>query len=50
MDIDQETPGALGVFVGLQIVKTYMERIDVDLNTLLNTRPEVIFNAAKYKP
>jgi len=50
LEFDQDTPGGLGKYVGLQIVKVYMEKAKLELPNLLKTRPEVIFNAAKYKP
>jgi hypothetical protein len=45
-----ESPGGVGKYLGLQIVKSFMERAETDLKGLLTTRPEVIFNKAKYKP
>jgi gliding motility-associated lipoprotein GldB len=50
LEIDQESPGRVGVWIGWQIVKSYMQNNDVDLNTLLNTEPREIFEKSKYKP
>ena len=50
LEIDRESPGGVGKYLGLQIVKSFMERAETDLKGLLTTRPEVIFNKAKYKP
>jgi len=49
-EADQESPGKIGVWVGWQIVRSYMKNNDVDLQQLLVTNPEVIFKKSKYKP
>lgn len=49
-EIDNESPGKIGQFIGWQIVKAYMNNNDVTLNELLNTPAQTIFNKSYYKP
>ena len=49
-EADQDSPGRIGVWIGWQIVRSYMENNDVDLQQLLITNPEDIFKKSKYKP
>ena len=50
LEIDRESPGRIGQWLGWQIVKSYMENNEVTLDQLLKTEPTVIFNKSKYKP
>jgi gliding motility-associated lipoprotein GldB len=50
LEIDRESPGKVGQWLGWQIVKSYMENNEVTLDQLLKTEPTVIFNKSKYKP
>lgn len=51
IDIDKESPGRIGVWLGWQIVNAYMtNNNDVTLQQLLQTDAEEIFNKSKYKP
>jgi len=51
IDIDKESPGKIGVWLGWQIVSAYMSNNnDVTLQQLLQTDAEEIFNKSKYKP
>jgi len=51
IDIDKESPGRIGVWLGWQIVRAYMaNNNDVTLQQLLKTDAEEIFNKSKYKP
>jgi len=51
IDIDKESPGRIGVWLGWQIVSAYMNNNnDVTLQQLLQTDSEEIFNKSKYKP
>ena len=50
LEIDKESPGRVGQWLGWQIVKSYMENNDVTLDQLLKTEPTVIFNKSGYKP
>jgi gliding motility-associated lipoprotein GldB len=50
LEIDSESPGRIGQWLGWQIVKSYMENNNVTLDQLLKTEPTVVFNKSKYKP
>jgi gliding motility-associated lipoprotein GldB len=50
IDIDKESPGKVGVWLGWQIVRSYMKNNNVTLQQLLQTNAEEIFKNAKYKP
>ena len=50
LDIDKESPGSIGVWLGWQIVKSYMNNNNVTLQQLLQTNAEEIFKKSKYKP
>lgn len=50
-EFGDESPGAIGHYVGWQIVKKYMSgHSNVTLEQLLNTDPRQIFEESKYKP
>lgn len=50
LEIDNETPGQVGVWIGWQIVRSYMENNEVPLQELLYTNAQEIFKKSKYKP
>ncbi|AMC10921.1 gliding motility lipoprotein GldB [Lutibacter profundi] len=50
IDIDKESPGRIGVWLGWQIVRSYMNNNNVTLQELLQTNAEEIFKKSKYKP
>ena len=50
LESDQETPGRIGVWIGWQIVRSYMKNNDVTLQQLLAEKPEEIYKKSKYKP
>ena len=50
LDIDKESPGKIGVWLGWQIVRSYMSNNNVTLQQLLQTNAEEIFKNSKYKP
>ncbi len=50
LELDNESPGRLGQYIGWQIVKAYMQNNDVDLKTMLITDAEEIFKNSKFKP
>lgn len=50
IDIDKESPGRIGVWLGWQIVRSYMKNNNVTLQQLLNADTEEIFKKSKYKP
>jgi len=51
LEIDNESPGRIGVWLGWQIIKSYINRYPkTDINTLLNLPPQTIFSKSNYKP
>ncbi len=50
LELDNETPGQLGVYIGYKIVSAYMQNTNIPLKTMLAQTAETIFNNAKYKP
>jgi len=50
LELDSESPGRLGQYVGWQIVKAYMEKTDSSLKGMLVTNAETIFKESKFKP
>jgi len=50
LDIDKESPGKIGVWLGWQIVRSYMNNNKVTLQQLLQTNADEIFKKSKYKP
>ncbi|MFZ2282571.1 MAG: gliding motility lipoprotein GldB [Lutibacter sp.] len=50
IDIDKDSPGRIGVWLGWQIVRAYMDNNAVTLQQLLQTDAEEIFKKSKYKP
>lgn len=50
MEQDNLSPGKIGVWIGWQIVRSYMNHNDVSLQELLKKDEEEIFNKSKYKP
>lgn len=49
-EIDADSPGRLGQYIGWQIVKAYMNQNDVSLKDMLIKSTEDIFNNSKFKP
>tara|TARA_R110002049_G_scaffold5422_2_gene37568 strand:- start:416 stop:1375 length:960 start_codon:yes stop_codon:yes gene_type:complete len=49
-EIDTQSPGRLGQYIGWQIVSAYMQQNDVTLKDMLITSTEDIFNNSKFKP
>lgn len=49
-EIDADSPGRIGRYIGWRIVKAYMKNNKVSLEELLQTDAETIFNASNYKP
>lgn len=47
---DNDSPGKIGVWIGWQIVHSFMEKNDVSLQELLKISEEEIFQKSKYKP
>lgn len=50
LELDNESPGRLGRFIGWQIVRAFMERNTIELRQLLNIPAEEIFKKSNYKP
>lgn len=50
LQLDSESPGRLGRYIGWQIVRSFMENNEVSLMEMLQKDAEEIFNNAKYKP
>lgn len=50
LEIDNETPGMLGRYLGWKIVRAYMENNDTDIQQLMVTDADEIFTNSKYKP
>lgn len=50
LELDVESPGMLGRYMGWQMVRAYMKNKDVSLQGLLDTPAEVVFREAKFKP
>jgi len=50
LELDNESPGRIGQFIGWQIVQSYAERTDANILEIMQTDAETIFNTSKYKP
>lgn len=49
-EVDADSPGRLGQYIGWQIVRAYMKQNDVALKDMLIKSTEDIFNNTKFKP
>ena len=50
LELDAESPGRLGQYIGWQIIKAYMENNDADFNDMLQMDATELFNKSKFKP
>ena len=50
LELDQESPGSVGVYIGWQIVRSYMKNNNVTLQELALQDAQTIFDNSKYKP
>lgn len=50
LEIDNDSPGQVGAWIGWQIVRSYMKNNDVTINELMNKKAKEIFELSKYKP
>ncbi len=50
LELDSESPGKIGQYVGWKIVRAYAENTNADLFSILQTEPDIIFKASKFKP
>lgn len=50
LEIDNESPGRVGQWIGWQIVRSFMENNEVSLQDMLKMNSKDIFENSKYKP
>ncbi len=50
LELDNESPGRIGRYVGWQIVRAFMEKNEVSLHRMLGLSAEEIFKKSNYKP
>src|SRR5690606_9257454 len=50
LELDHESPGSVGVYIGWQIVRSFMENNNVTLQELALKDAKTIFDQSKYKP
>ncbi|MES2238774.1 MAG: gliding motility lipoprotein GldB [Bacteroidota bacterium] len=50
LEIDNESPGKVGAWIGWQIVRSYMKNNEVSLPQLMHTAAKEIFEKSNYKP
>lgn len=50
LELDNDSPGRLGQYIGWQIVRAYMQNNDVALMDMLQKDATEIFNNSKFKP
>ncbi len=50
LEIDNESPGRIGQWIGWQIVRSFMDNNEVSIQQMLKMDPKEIFEKSKYKP
>lgn len=50
LEIDNESPGRVGAWLGWQIVRSYIKNNDVSLERVLQLNAKELFEKSKYKP
>ncbi|GIZ08957.1 gliding motility lipoprotein GldB [Flavobacterium sp. UMI-01] len=50
LEIDNESPGQVGAWLGWQIVRSYMEHNEISLENLFAMNAKELFEKSKYKP
>lgn len=50
LELDSESPGMLGQYLGWQIVKAYVKNNNASLQDVLSLDAETLFNNSKFKP
>ena len=50
LEIDNESPGRIGQYIGWKMVRSYMEHNDTSVSQLLSKDADEIFKNSKYKP
>ena len=50
LELDNESPSSLGVYIGWKIIRSYVDNNNVSLINMLQTDSQSIFKNAKFKP
>ncbi|MDD5151062.1 MAG: gliding motility lipoprotein GldB [Flavobacterium sp.] len=50
LEIDNESPGRVGTWIGWQIVRSFMKNNDISVDQLMKMNAKEIFEKSKYKP
>ena len=50
LEIDNDSPGRIGQWIGWQIVRSYMQNNEVSMQEMLKVEPKILFEKSKYKP
>jgi len=50
LEIDNESPGSIGKYIGWKIVRSYMDRNSISVQQLMIMEADEIFKKSKYKP
>jgi gliding motility-associated lipoprotein GldB len=50
LEIDNESPGRVGVWIGWQIVRSYMKNNEISIHEMLKMDAKELFEKSKYKP
>ncbi len=50
LEIDNDSPGMVGKYIGWQIIRSFMENNNSNIQDLFNLSDEELFNKSKYKP
>ena len=50
LEIDNESPGQVGAWIGWQIVRSYMNNNEIPVQQLLDMDARELFEKSKYKP
>lgn len=50
LELDNDSPGRLGQYIGWQIVRAYAETTGDDIMAIMQKEPEEIFRKSKFKP
>ncbi len=50
LEIDNDSPGRVGAWIGWQIVRSYMDSNEVSVEQLLKTDAKELFEKSRYKP
>lgn len=50
LELDNESPGRIGQYIGWQIVRSYMQNNNVDLGKMMIASSDEIFKNSKFKP